>query len=166
MRGGHNRKPIDDHRRNGSYRPHRHAGRNGIVLPVERPEPPADLSTDAREVWDRLCAHLEHLGTISRVDDIALRLMVDASMLYRQAMRDVHEHGAIYQRQTARGLVPTTNPSVSIADKLRRQVLDMAGDFGMTAAGRKALGLDIGSRQPDEDDAEIERILGMGQRLN
>ncbi len=132
--------------------------RKGIELPVERPEPPADLSPEARAIWDRLCDHTEYLGVLSRVDGLALFLMVQSCMMYRRAMDIVREMGITYERQTPRGPVRVTNPAVNIVDRTHKQILEMANQFGLTPRSRRALGIKLQPHEAGDDD--LDWLLG------
>ncbi len=69
--GGRNRKPAGLHVLQGTFQPSRHAG--------DAPEAPAgtpdarDLTGEARAEWNRMIVRLEAVGTLSTVDDAALR---------------------------------------------------------------------------------------------
>lgn len=69
--GGRNRKPAGLHVLQGTFQPSRYTG--------AAPEAPAgtpdarDLAGEARAEWDRMTARLEAVGTLSTIDDAALR---------------------------------------------------------------------------------------------
>jgi hypothetical protein len=64
--GGHNRKSLDEHRIAGTFRPGRHrglviahpsSGQPTIVAELETIEPPDDMTTGERQVWEQLSPH-------------------------------------------------------------------------------------------------------------
>ena len=70
--GGRNTKSAEMHVLQGTFRPARHGEDVSPDVPAGRPEP-RDLTGEARAEWDRMVVRLEAVGTLSTIDDAALR---------------------------------------------------------------------------------------------
>jgi P27 family predicted phage terminase small subunit len=86
--GGRNRKPNSLHLLQGTFQRARHTGVD-VEAPGGVPAVPQGLSGAALAEWHRIVERLSTLGTLSRVDDLALehycRLAADASRLQADA---------------------------------------------------------------------------------
>lgn len=72
--GGRNRKSRQLHVLQGTFQPARSTG-DAPKVPVGTPDA-RDLTGEARAEWDRMIVRLEAVGTLSTVDDAALRRYV------------------------------------------------------------------------------------------
>lgn len=70
--GGRNSRPPSEHRRLGTYRPHRHDGFDTPEPPNGRPKPPRRLSPAEQAEWDLMVQRLEDSKTLTECDDAAL----------------------------------------------------------------------------------------------
>lgn len=88
--GGRNRKPAALHVLHGTFKPSRHAV---VEAPAPAGTPAArDLAGEARAEWDRMVVRLEAVGTLSTVDDAALRRYV---LLHAQTEGIEAEHARL-----------------------------------------------------------------------
>jgi len=151
---GRKRKPIEHLKRNGTYKPSRHAG--------PEPEPavpvmPADLAGVAAEFWQAISPVLTEMGVYTKADAIALRLLCESYGFYRESC-DVLEADGHYIEQTNKNNSKyiTEHPAGKVRARHWKQVVDMLRKFGLTPSDRN--GLDI--RKPDDsEESELTRIL-------
>ena len=70
--GGRNKKSASLHLLQGTFKATRHNHDDTVAAPRGTPDP-RDLKGEAKAEWDRMVARLEASGTLSTVDDAALR---------------------------------------------------------------------------------------------
>jgi len=66
-------KSTEEHERNGTYRPSRHANRGITITPLEKLQAPQDLSDRATEKWNKIVPAMLEAGLISIVDVVILK---------------------------------------------------------------------------------------------
>ena len=66
-------KSIEDHIKNGTYKPSRHEGRGITIEPVEKLPPPVSLSKKAAEKWEEMVPAMISAGMVSIVDAVILK---------------------------------------------------------------------------------------------
>ncbi len=148
-------KPIETHKRQGTYRPERH-GR--LVLPVELPDAPADLHPTAAAAWNIIGGHVKTAGVIARVDLYALRLLCESIKLYLDAQDEIEERGVTLIEMSTVGNEKTViNPAVRVRSQVWREIVKLLTQFGMTPASRT--GLTAGEPGGGPDDDRIRAIL-------
>lgn len=128
---GRHRKPIEQHKREGTYQPCRHSGpRPVIVSPVK----PDDLSGGAGDVWDSLSPHVATLGIYTAADAMALRLLCESFALYIKNCDQLKSDGNQIGNKE--------HPAVRSRSRHFREALELMRQFGMTPASRnKILGI-------------------------
>jgi len=86
--GGRNKKSARLHVLQGTWQPSRHTGPD-VDAPGGVPAVPPGLAGAGLKEWHRLVAHLQAMGTLSRVDDLVLeqycKLSADAGRLQADA---------------------------------------------------------------------------------
>ena len=75
-------KSIEQHKIDGTYRADRHAKR--LNLPSDPPDVPSDLSPAEAELWNHIIASIP----TTKVDALALRVLIESWKLYRRAYDD------------------------------------------------------------------------------
>lgn len=66
-------KSVEDHIKNGTYKPSRHEGRGITIEPVEKLPPPVSLSKKASEKWEEMVPAMISAGMVSIVDAVILK---------------------------------------------------------------------------------------------
>lgn len=66
-------KSVEDHIKNGTYKPSRHEGRGITIEPVEKLPPPVSLSKKAAEKWEEMVPAMISAGMVSIVDAVILK---------------------------------------------------------------------------------------------
>lgn len=126
------RKSNAEHKAQGTYRKDRHGHWD---LPVKRPMMPYKLNPKSKEVWKKVCDVMEAAGTISKVDALALELLCDSIIIYRESHKALLKSGLIVGGSKGGG-VPRQNPAATIRDASLKQILNLLKEFGMTPAAR------------------------------
>ena len=133
-------KPLERHRRDGTYRRDRHG--DGLpVLVGGRPfelEPPADLPPAALEVWRLVVPELVTVGLVDRVDVPALVVMCTAYARMVEAGELVAAHGLVVESTRGTAIV---NPAAKVERDASLLFLRYAEQFGLTPSARARLGL-------------------------
>lgn len=137
-------KPVSLHRLHGSYRADRH-GQQGARLPGEAPDKPAWLSPEASAEWDRLAPMLASLDLLTALDRAAFALYCQTWADFVRAVQEVRQAGITYEVE---GNLKT-HPAVKIASNAAKQLLQMAGEFGMTPAARTRLRIELAEIETD-----------------
>lgn len=125
------------------------------------PEPPPELSADARKEWDTVSKRLLAAGIITAIDRIALAAYCQAVGRWLQAERALREMAK--QDQLTAGLLIKTkngnaiqNPIVGTANKAMSDAVRFAAELGMTPSARSrviAILAHLNDRS-NEDEAE------------
>lgn len=120
------------------------------------PQPPAELSGDARNEWRRVAQQLHQAGLLATLDRAALAAYCQAFARWRQAERAL---AAMAEKDAVTGglLIKTSNgnaiqnPLVGIANKAAAAMVRYAAEFGMTPSARsriEAAPRDDGAKDP------------------
>lgn len=150
-RGGRPRKPTAKKKLEGTYRADR-AARNELTLPPGMPPRPSWLNTEARAEWDRVAPTLHAAGVLSLLDGGRLADYCAAHSLAVEATRLYQEEGIVVDSPQGQ----KAHPAVGTAKEARAQARQLAGEFGLTPAGRSRVSA---PSKPGESEAEIEEDL-------
>ena len=66
-------KSVEEHIKNGTYKPSRHEGRGISIEPVESLPAPVSLSKKAAEKWEEIVPAMVSAGLVSVVDAVILK---------------------------------------------------------------------------------------------
>lgn len=66
-------KSVEDHIKNGTYKPFRHEGRGITIEPLETLPAPVSLSKRAAEKWEEIVPAMLSAGLVSVVDAVILK---------------------------------------------------------------------------------------------
>ena len=66
-------KSVEDHIKNGTYKPARHEGRGITIEPLETLPAPVSLSERAAEKWEEIVPAMLSAGLVSVVDAVILK---------------------------------------------------------------------------------------------
>lgn len=139
MRG---RKPKPTHLKLVAGNPGKRKLNPAEPIPVRQlPNPPAELSDDAKVEWGRVSEELYRLGLLTGVDRAPLAAYCQAYGRWMQAERHI---AAMAKNDQLTGglLIRTTNgnaiqsPLVGIANKAMADMMRYAVEFGMTPSAR------------------------------
>jgi P27 family predicted phage terminase small subunit len=150
-RGGRPRKPTAQKKLQGTYRPDR-AVRNELTLPAGMPPCPAWLNAEARAEWERVVPTLFAAGALSALDGGRLADYCAAHSLAVEATQLYQDEGIVVDSPQGQ----KAHPAVGTAKDARAQARQLAGEFGLTPAGRSRVSA---PPKPGEGEAEIEEDL-------
>lgn len=109
-------------------------GRNGkLVFPVEAPECPAWLSTEARAEWDRVVQRLKDAGIVAQVDRACLAVYCQAwgeFVMLQWRIDELLKEKDGLEAAIGKGLV-------SMRNKAAERLVKVADRFGFSAAARE-----------------------------
>jgi P27 family predicted phage terminase small subunit len=152
MRG---RKPksTEAHKKRGTYRNDRHAGRAEAEPGI--PEPPRTLSADAKAEWKLVVGRLAAANLVATLDRAGLALYCQAWADYWAARKIVTEQG--WTAVGSQGQI-VEHPAVKAMQNAWARCLQAAKEFGMTPASRASI-RPAGKGQP-EPNADDEAFFG------
>lgn len=156
---GRHRKPIEQHKRDGTYQPCRHAGPEPEVIV---PEMPTGLGEDAKRYWPEIAQVIKETGVYTKADRFALRLLCDSYADYAKARDVLENEGRYIERVTKNGVALVDHPALKAMGRHWKEVAYMLRKFGMTPSDRT--GLHVGDKD-DKKQSDLEILLG-GGRLN
>lgn len=148
MRG---RKPTPSHLKLVKGNPGKRPMNTAEPIPVrDLPNPPTELTDDAKVEWGRVSEELYRLGLLTGIDRAALAAYCQAYGRWAQAERSLAE---MAKRDPLTGglLVKTTNgnaiqnPLVGVANKALADMVRYAVEFGMTPSARSRIETDKAS---------------------
>ncbi len=121
------------------------------------PDPPEELSEDAKKEWVRVVPELDRLGMLTTIDRTALSAYCQAFGRWMQAERKLAQMAArdpvfdgMLIRTTNRNFIQ--NPMVGIANKAMADVMRYCVEFGMTPSARSRI--TATPRATEEDSTE------------
>lgn len=130
-------KPTEQHQREGTWRPDRHA--LPVVLAARGvPDKPEHLSEEAAGIWDLLIADLAESGVLDKTDALAVEAVAVTLERARQARRLIAEEGMTIE--SARG-AKTRHPAVQIERDCWALLRGYMEQLGLSPAARARLGL-------------------------
>ena len=108
------------------------------------PQPPPELTAEARGEWDRIAGELNRLGLLTGIDRAALAAYCQAygrwsqaeSAIARMAERDRLTGGLMIKTSNGNAI---QNPLVGIANKAMADMVRYAAEFGMTPSARSRI---------------------------
>lgn len=106
--------------------------------PEDEVSPPAELSDDARAVWDRLAPGLVAVGVLTAWDVDAFVIVCEALARYRQATKLVN--GSALLVQGPNGFVK--NPALVVQREAETTFAQYGARFGLTPSDRTQLKVD------------------------
>ena len=112
------------------------------------PEPPEELSAEARQEWERITPLLLAAGMITVIDRAALAAYCQGFGRWRQAER-LLAAGELMIKTPKGGFV--MNPLVRIANKAMGDTARFAAEFGMTPSGRRRVKVNDMQADPADD---------------
>ena len=113
------------------------------------PEPPDDLSPEARREWDRIVPGLEALNLIKPEDRGALIVHCETWSTYVGALRRVRREGMTVTN--ADSGMRHKNPMLAVAETAGREFRFSCHEFGLTPSSEQNVGRPMES-EPTGDD--------------
>lgn len=124
------------------------------------PEPPYDMSDDAREVWDYTVEQLRAMGIASTADRDALVVYCEAVVTHRKASQMLAKGGILMRtaQSTARrtGTQFYRSPLLQVQRDAGATIRAFAQEFGLTPSARSEIS--TGGRK-SRGDLGPERLL-------
>lgn len=100
----------------------------------EIPPAPACLDAEAQAEWPRIIGELIQIGTIDRVDQVALTAYCTTYSRWKESEKQVREGGLVVKVNGN----PVANPYLSIANKSMEQMRRFLREFGLSPSARVA----------------------------
>ncbi|MCH7475648.1 MAG: phage terminase small subunit P27 family [Gemmatimonadetes bacterium] len=134
---GRPRKPTAAHKRDGTYRPARHGGRNEPEFRRPDFQPPPELDKLAKKEWKRLAGELAALGLLTRADRATFAAYCQAWSDWIQLTDTLNKMGDVTYT-TANGYVGIT-PLIHTRQKAWQMMKEAATRFGLDPSSRASL---------------------------
>lgn len=119
------------------------------IPPDGVPEPPTQLTSEARAEWFRVCADLAAMRTLTKSDRAAIAIFCQAWADWLEAREWIAIQGAVIER----GEGTCKNPWVSVANEAHEQLRRLACEFGLTPSSRSRV------KVPQRAESEFEKFL-------
>ncbi len=132
-------KPTGLHVAEGTLHPTRHKGRAKEPRPKGAPTAPDWLDTTAKAHWQEVVGLLVPLKVATVLDTSALAMMCDAWSQWRRL------------RDSVNGDVEKETAAAYVLARLRKDWLDIAARFGMTASDRTRIEAEVDDIEQDGD---------------
>lgn len=137
--------------------------------------PPDELHGAGRYMWTYLIPEIKKMDQLKKVDRSTMESYCEQFTIYREAMKDVNEHGistAIYKtvmnqvtgEKTTDFVGYKKNPAVSIISDATRNMKALASELGFTPQSRAAI-MQIMKDTDKETDETLADILNGGDNL-
>jgi P27 family predicted phage terminase small subunit len=116
---------------------------------VGEPEMPSHLSAEAREHWKRFAPVLTRIGCLTEADGVAFEGLCEAYQSWVDAKKAKAETG-VFATSPNGYLQPS--PAVGIERAALKQLMSIAGEFGMTPSSRSKVKTDGPAQEADPFD--------------
>ncbi len=147
---GRRRKAPAAHKRDGTYRATRHAGRNEPVFGAPSLKPPKSLDKLAKEEWRRLAAPLQKQGLFTMADRAVFAVYCQSWSDWVQLTAKLNAMDDLTYT-TIKGYTGVS-PLVNARTQAWRTLRDAGSRFGLDPSSRASLDVVLPSdRETDED---------------
>ncbi|MCK5602249.1 P27 family phage terminase small subunit [Candidatus Pacearchaeota archaeon] len=142
MTAGRPQKPVKQLKLQGTYREDRH----GECMQIEpnKPDCPEWLSETAKFHWTEISQMLYDMGMVSKIDHLALSLLVDALADWIKYSKSANMLKVAYYENAAGNLV--MHPAITAKNKSWELLLKVVREFGMSPASLRSV-----AAKPKED---------------
>jgi P27 family predicted phage terminase small subunit len=141
--GGHNKKPIDFHKRAGTYRKDRHKTEiDWSLVPPAQVRPPRRFTKDARRFWREHRDICEELGTLDALTQPLFEVLCELWSTIREFDRRIQEDGMIIGNKA--------HPLVAPKNRAVRDFGQLSREFGLSPARRPRIGIPGPAKQSDD----------------
>jgi P27 family predicted phage terminase small subunit len=132
----------------GETRPSR-VNRNEPQPREEHPDPPDWLTKEARQVWDRTVAELDHMGLLHAADTDSLVCYVNAVTTYARAQKMLDLGGVMIERDGK----AVRNPAHIVVLQNAVLINRFAREFGLTPSSRTGIQVEAAEIQSSREIA-------------
>jgi P27 family predicted phage terminase small subunit len=141
--GGHNRKPVEFHKRAGTYRKDRH----GVAIdwskaPPAQVNPPRWFTPDAKKFWREHRNVCEEMGTLDQLTQTLFEVVCETWSDIQEFGEQIKTEGSVIDGRP--------HPLLSARNRAIKDFWKLAAEFGLTPRGRQRLNLP--TEQPDNDE--------------
>lgn len=153
-RGGHNAKPTEKHKAEGTYNATKHRDRLAFPLLESIPKPPRYFTKEQADKWNGICAMLNRDGMLSDTYLELLERYCNAWQRWWEACQDVNEKGLTFETESGQ---TKQNPAVAIEKEMLALMFRILQDFGYTPRAAMAIKVPGGK---EADDPMNEFLMG------
>lgn len=123
------------------------------------PQAPGHLGKFARLEWERVTPLLYNLGLLTGVDLAALEAYCEAYGRYKAQSNLLNDEDEIIETTNGNKI---QNPRIGLVNTLRKQVVVLAAEFGMTPSSRSRLHVIIEPEKPQDPEEALAVSLFRG----
>lgn len=140
-KGGHNIKPVSEHRAKGNVRPSRHAGRLEQAAKVvdTPPDPPKHYDQRHKNLWNICCKEVFEMGVLAPADIHLLEVFVCNFILWQDAVKELQEKGYMVTIEAGDFIKEIPNPAIRIMNDSSKLVNQIADKFGFSPRARMGI---------------------------
>lgn len=103
---------------------------------VTIPDPPPELSEEARAYWEDYARKLREMRVLSKADLTALAMLCESTATYWESMQKVREQGLVLKAPSRAGDYFIRNPFLTEANAAMAQMMKLLTEFGLTPSAR------------------------------
>ena len=146
-RGGHNVKPVEEKKLNGTSRADRDSGRLESIVSTlsELPEAPIHFDERHKEKWSECCKLMKDAGVLANMDLDAIAMYVENWFMAADAYADLRDNGMTVwvEKYNKEGNLeskrPMTNPAFRQYQDCQKILNPLMQQFGFTPKSRMAI---------------------------
>jgi P27 family predicted phage terminase small subunit len=159
MRGGHNIKTADEHKKTGTFQPVRHKNRmESHIEPTEIPaKPPEYFDKRHREKWLEVRGHIVRIGTYDIADMDLIEMYVCAWFVYKAALIETMNPPSETEKEKRIFKTPTV--AMNDAWKIVSSISDR---FGFNPRAR--MGIKIAPKDEHKNQVSILSLVKGGSK--
>jgi P27 family predicted phage terminase small subunit len=104
-----------------------------VQLISDVPEPPHDLTDDAKKTWRNVCEELKRNGLLATVDLELVKAYCNELAMYNEAVKQINENSVLILSPNG---YPMINPWQTIRKQSLKAAMDLGQLFGLTPSAR------------------------------
>lgn len=145
-------KDIKTHKKEGTFRPSRHAGKVEVDALSKVPKPPHNLTKKGIKYWNIYCQHLLSFNSLQEKDLFAIADLCNQRVIADEAQAEVYTHGVMMAMPGREGTVYRRNPATSILQETIKTINAIEKQFGLTLlSGQRLNATESDTGNPDDD---------------
>lgn len=145
-------KDIKAHKKEGTFRAARHAGKVEVNALASTPKPPSNLTKKGAGYWKIYCQHLLSFNSLQEKDLFAIADLCNQRVIADEAQAEVDKHGVMMAMPGREGTVYRRNPATTILQETIKTINSLEKQFGLTLlSGQRLNASDADTGNADDD---------------
>ena len=152
-------KSVEEHIKNGTYKPSRHEGRGITIEQLEKLPAPLSLSETATEKWNEIVPAMIEAGLISVVDEVILKDAFISYDIAQDCLRQVNAYTSYGDYLSSLDKIKQMN-LLDVYKEYMNRFHKIMMKFGVTPEARTRMR--VKPKEKDNDDDFLKKLMEQG----